>query len=53
MPITISVGAATWSSGPFLANILIADADSALYRAKNTGRNRVCVAGEVAAAPGK
>ena len=45
VPITISVGAATWSSGPFLANVLIADADSALYRAKNTGRNRVCVAG--------
>lgn len=50
VPITISVGAATWNSGPFLANVLIADADSALYRAKNTGRNRVCVAGEVAPA---
>lgn len=51
VPITISVGAATWSGGTFSANALIADADSALYRAKNTGRNRVCGADEVAPLP--
>ena len=49
--ITISVGAATWSGGPLLANALIAEADNALYRAKNTGRNRVCGADQVASLP--
>lgn len=51
VPITISVGAATWSGGTLLANALIVEADSALYRAKNTGRNRVCGADEVAPVP--
>jgi diguanylate cyclase (GGDEF)-like protein len=46
VPVKVSVGAATWSSGPFHANALIARADSALYQAKNSGRNRVCVAAD-------
>ncbi|WP_087746809.1 MULTISPECIES: GGDEF domain-containing protein [unclassified Acidovorax] len=46
VPVTVSAGAATWSSGPFHANALIARADSALYQAKNSGRNRVCVAAD-------
>lgn len=50
VPTTISVGTATWHGGPFQANVLIANADSALYHAKNTGRNRVCMAGEVTTA---
>jgi len=44
VPITVSIGAATWSSGPFRANALVASADGALYQAKTSGRNRVCVA---------
>ena len=51
VPITVSIGTATWSRGPFHANALIASADSALYQAKNTGRNRVCLASEVPAPP--
>ncbi len=43
IPITVSIGTATWTSGPFHANALIDCADSALYQAKNSGRNRVCV----------
>lgn len=44
VPITVSIGAATWSSGPFRANALVASADKALYQAKTSGRNRVCLA---------
>lgn len=44
VPVTVTVGVATWSDGPFHANALIASADSALYQAKNSGRNRVYMA---------
>ena len=47
--VTVSIGAATWSSGPFHANAVIASADSALYQAKSSGRNRVCLAAQPAA----
>jgi two-component system cell cycle response regulator len=46
VPITVSIGIAT-SDGNGL-DALIDSADRALYRAKNRGRNRVEVAGEVA-----
>lgn len=46
VPVTVSIGAATWSSCPLQANALIASAGSALYRAKNSGRNRVWMAAD-------
>lgn len=52
VPVTVSIGvASTLPSGPGLevsaaAKRLLTRADEALYRAKNSGRNRVCVAPE-------
>jgi len=40
-PVTVSVGLATCSNGSIDANQLLKEADAALYRAKNLGRNRV------------
>lgn len=40
IPITLSIGATTITSGDSSAENMIAAADVALYRAKNTGRNR-------------
>ena len=48
VPVTISIGAATWSRGPFHANALIARADAALYDAKRSGRNCVRLAEDAA-----
>jgi len=42
--VTISVGIAGWRPGVD-SNALIQEADGALYEAKRSGRNRVCVAG--------
>jgi two-component system, cell cycle response regulator len=39
--VTISVGVATWPGGGQSADELLTTADRALYRAKQTGRNRV------------
>ena len=39
--ITVSLGVATWDAGIASEDILIARADTALYRAKTNGRNRV------------
>jgi diguanylate cyclase (GGDEF)-like protein len=39
--VTISVGVATWPGGGQSAEELLTTADRALYRAKQTGRNRV------------
>jgi two-component system cell cycle response regulator len=41
IPITISVGVASWSDGSDGGEQLILDADAALYDAKRAGRNRV------------
>ena len=41
-PITISIGIASFSSQAKTVDQLILNADSALYEAKETGRNRVC-----------
>ena len=41
--ITVCIGVAVWS-GSETGNNLLAAADSALYQAKNTGRNRMCLA---------
>lgn len=42
-PVTVSVGVAAWFDQPDSATRLIAEADEALYKAKDTGRNRVVV----------
>jgi diguanylate cyclase (GGDEF)-like protein len=42
--ITVSIGVAAFPKDAQLKEELIAKADSALYRAKNAGRNQVCVA---------
>ena len=39
-PVTVSIGAANWNAG-VSCNELIHTADAALYKAKNTGRNKV------------
>lgn len=41
-PLTVSVGVATLQGAHCKAQQLIAQADQQLYRAKNSGRNRVC-----------
>jgi two-component system cell cycle response regulator len=41
--VTISVGVAGWFDQPDSPTHLVADADEALYKAKNSGRNRVVV----------
>jgi len=43
IPVTISVGVASWFDQPDSATRLIADADATLYKAKASGRNRVVV----------
>jgi two-component system cell cycle response regulator len=43
IPLTISVGVASWFDQPDSGTQLVADADAALYKAKDAGRNRVVV----------
>jgi diguanylate cyclase (GGDEF)-like protein len=41
LPVTCSIGVSSWPDDEATAEILIAEADSALYAAKENGRNRV------------
>jgi len=50
--VTISLGVASRSTGAETPEELIKQADEALYQAKESGRNKVCVAGELAVAQG-
>lgn len=43
--VTVSIGTATFPEAGHTANVLLSNADAALYRAKNSGRNCVAVAG--------
>ncbi len=47
MSVTASLGVASWPSDGVLREEIIANADAALYRAKQTGRNRTCLASDV------
>jgi len=43
IPITASLGIANWPTDGVMREEIIARADTALYRAKQTGRNRTCL----------
>ena len=43
LQITVSIGLSSLSSKEDTIDVLISRADQALYKAKNTGRNRVCI----------
>ena len=47
MPITASLGIANWPVDGVMKEEIIARADAALYRAKQTGRNRTCLSSDV------
>ncbi len=46
MPLTVSLGIASWPSEGVMAEEIIAGADAALYQAKQSGRNRTCLSPE-------
>ena len=43
IPVTISLGVATLHEEESVPDLMVLRADSALYRAKNEGRNRTCL----------
>jgi len=47
-PITASIGVANWPIDGVMKEEIISCADAALYRAKQTGRNRTCLSSDVA-----
>lgn len=47
MPVTASLGIASWPNDGVMKEEIISRADSALYRAKQTGRNRTCLSSDV------
>jgi diguanylate cyclase (GGDEF)-like protein len=51
--LTVSAGVCKWSKAADSLTAMHKLADQALYKAKNSGRNRVCVAAEDAARPAK
>ncbi|HEY55566.1 MAG TPA: diguanylate cyclase [Dehalococcoidia bacterium] len=48
MPITVSIGIANWPTDGVMKEEIIARADAALYRAKQSGRNRTCLSSDLA-----
>ncbi len=48
MPTTVSLGIASWPADGVTKEEVIACADVALYRAKETGRNRTCLSADMA-----
>jgi len=46
-PITVSLGVANWPIDGVTKEEIISHTDAALYRAKQTGRNRTCLSSEV------
>jgi len=46
MPITVSLGIASWPADGVMKEEIIARADAALYRAKQAGRNRTCLSSD-------
>jgi diguanylate cyclase (GGDEF)-like protein len=46
MPITVSLGIASWPADGVMKEEVIARADAALYRAKQAGRNRTCLSSD-------
>ncbi len=48
MPITVSIGIASWPADGVMKEEIIARADAALYRAKQSGRNRTCLSSDLA-----
>jgi len=47
MPITVSIGIASWPTDGVMKEEIIARADAALYRAKQAGRNRTCLSSDL------
>lgn len=47
MPITASLGIANWPSDGIMKEEVLGRADAALYRAKQTGRNRTCLSSDI------
>ncbi len=46
MPVTASVGIASWPNDGIMKEEIVNRADTALYRAKQTGRNRTCLSSD-------
>ena len=47
MPVTVSLGVASWPSDGITKEEIIGRADTALYRAKQTGRNRTSLSSDI------
>ena len=48
MPVTVSLGVASWPSDGVTKEEIVGCADAALYRAKQTGRNQTCLSSDIA-----